>query len=436
MTSSEQDRSHHIDTLRERHRLLERLVKIQRSVSHRAPLQEVMDAITQGAGDLVGDEIAGIRLIDAEDPSYVNLVSVVGVTPQQFQALKRGPVGEGAGGRAVAENRLVIMHNYDQAPSAVPALAADRLQAAMAAPVREGGKVVGSLVVATHAPNRTYSEEEQEALLSLAEHASLALTDAKTIESMREAQQAKDMFLAMVSHELKTPLTVIMGTLKTFQKHVGSMRAELRDEMLHSAFDRGRELERLIDRLLQGSRAELAGFKQHVFLPDLVAEATRGFHQMTRLKIDTVPEVFIYTDSVAVQKIVGILLENAVSHSPKESEILVTSEVEQVDALITVSNIGSLPEGLDHSTLFMPFHRGPDASSSGVGLGLYIASRLALSSDGKITASSGAGKVNFTLTLPLPTAEQRAQVEEISGGPLLAADETARERSQHPVTDT
>ena len=387
-------------------------MRIQRSVSHRAPLQEVMDAITQGAAELVGDEIAGIRLIDPDDPAYVNLVAVVGVTPQQFEALKRGPVGEGAGGRAVAENRLVIIHNYDQAPTAVPILAADQLQAAMAAPVREAGKVVGSLVVATHEPNRTYSAQEQEALLALAEHASLALTDARSVEAMREAQHAKDMFLAMVSHELKTPLTVIMGTLKTFQKHAASMRPDLRDEMLNSAFDRGRELERLIDRLLQGSRAELAGFKQHIFLPDLIAEATRGFHQMTRLRMEEVPEVFIYTDSVAVQKIIGILLENAVSHSPKDSEIYVQAHLDQVEALITVTNDGSLPEGLDHSTLFMPFHRGPNVHSAGVGLGLYIASRLALSSDGKISASSGAGKVNFTLTLPLPTAEQRAQAEE------------------------
>jgi K+-sensing histidine kinase KdpD len=384
-----------------------------------------MDAITQGAADLLGDEIAGIRLIDTEDPSYVNLVSVVGVTSEQFESLKRGPVGEGAGGRAVAENRLVIIHNYDAAATAIPVLAADSLQAAMAAPVREAGKVVGSLVVATHSPNRTYSPEEQGALLSLAEHASLALTDAKTIEAMREAHHAKDMFLAMVSHELKTPLTVIMGTLKTFQKHAASMSPELRDEMLNSAFSRGRELERLIDRLLQGSRAELAGFKQHVFLPDLMAEATRGFHQMTRLRIEEVPEVFIYTDSVAIEKIIGILLENAVSHSPKETEIVVDSKVAQVEVLINVSNVGSLPEGLDHSTLFMPFHRGPDVQSSGVGLGLYIASRLALSSDGKISASSGAGRVHFTLTLPLPTAEQRAQAEAAKAVAVLDPDESS-----------
>ena len=412
-----------LETLRERHKLLERLTKIQRSVSHGAPLQEVMDAITIGASELLGDEIAGVRLIDPEDPSYVELVSVVGVTQEQYKSLRRGPVGEGAGGRAIAENRLVIINDYATAPSGIPALAVDRLQSAMAAPVREGGRVVGSLVVATYEPGRTYSPEEQEALLSLAEHASVALTDARAVEAMREAQHAKDMFLAMVSHELKTPLTVIMGTLKTLQKHDATLTPELREEMLASAFARGRELERLIDRLLQGSRAELAGFKQHVFLPDLVMEAARGFEQMSRVKVEEIPEAFVFTDSIAVQKIIGILLENAVSHSPKESEIVLAGDVVDGEVTLHVTNVGSLPEGLDHATLFLPFNRGPDARSSGVGLGLYIASRLALSTDGRLSAGTGPGTVTFSLALPLPQAEQRPPIQEGSPTPAREAED-------------
>jgi K+-sensing histidine kinase KdpD len=389
-----------LESLRERGKLLERLTRIQRSISHRAPLQEVMDAITQGASDLLGDEIAGIRLIDTEDPEFVNLVSVVGVPDDQMDALKRGPLNEGAGGRAVLENRLVIIHGYDQEPSAIPTFRSSRLQAAMAAPVREAGRAVGSLVVATYRAGRTYSPEEQEALIALAEHASLALTDARTVEAMREAQHAKDMFLAMVSHELKTPLTVIMGTLRTFQKHFESMSDELRRQMLDSAFERGRELERQIDRLLQGSRAELAGARQHAFLPDIVSDAVRGFEGGHRVRVDAVPDVFVYTDATAVEKIIGILIENALSHSHTGDEVLVSTSVSRVEAEITVSNPGSLPENLDYTSLFLPFQRGPDVESSGVGLGLYIASRLALSAGGRIQAESENGIVSFCFSFP------------------------------------
>jgi K+-sensing histidine kinase KdpD len=385
-----------LETLRERGKLLERLTRIQRSISHRAPLQEVMDAIAQGASDLLGDEIAGIRLIDPEDPEYVDLVSVVGVPDEQIEQLRRGPVTEGAGGRAVMENRLVIIHGYDQQPTAIPTFRSSHLQAAMAAPVREAGRAVGSLVVATYKGGRMYSSQEQEALTALAEHASVALTDARTVEAMREAQHAKDMFLAMVSHELKTPLTVIMGTLATFQKHFASMSDELRREMLDSAFERGRDLERQIDRLLQGSRAELAGVKQHIFLPDLIADSTRGFGLGRRLTLGAVPEAFVYTDSVAAQKIIGILLENAVSHSPRDGEICVGTSIVGEEAEVKVTNPGSLPDNLDHTSLYLPFQRGPDVESRGVGLGLYIASRLALSTGGRISAESSNGTVSFT----------------------------------------
>ena len=61
--------------LRERQLLLERLSKIQRSISHRAPLQEVLDTITEGIRVLTGDEVSGLKLLDPEDPGFVSVVS-------------------------------------------------------------------------------------------------------------------------------------------------------------------------------------------------------------------------------------------------------------------------------------------------------------------------------------------------------------------------
>ena len=389
---------------RERHGLLERLLRIQSSISHGTPLQEVLDSITKGLSELVGAEVAGVRLIDPDDPSHVQLVSVSGVPDHVVARIRRGPIGEGAGGRAVAENRLVTIDNYDLDPGSIPALAEDELQSAMAAPVHEHGEVVGSLAVATYTPGRRFSKGEEEALLAFAEHASLALSDARTVEAMRDAQRAKEMFLTMVSHELKTPLTVIMGTLGTIQKHGDRLAPDVREELLAASYERGKDLRRLIDRLLQGGRAELARAQEAITLRELVANATRGFDHSRRLKVGDIPEAVVTTDTAAVREVIGVLLENAVSHSPVGCEITVDCSLKEGVAEVAVCNPGSLADDLDPTTLFLPFQRGDGVRTSGVGLGLYIARRLAEAIDGRLDVSAAKGTVRFTLSFPIEGA--------------------------------
>jgi signal transduction histidine kinase len=385
----------------ERQKLLERLSKIQRSISHRAPLQEVLDAITAGASELLGVEVAGLRVVDPADPSYCLIASASGVPENLLESIGRTPIGEGAGGRAIAEGGMVIVDEYEHEPGMVPGFAAQHLQTAMAAPVYENGVIGGSLVVASYKSGRRFSESEQDALLALAEHASLALTDAKTVDAMREAQRSKDMFLAMVSHELKTPLTVIMGVLRTVQVHGADLPEELTNEMLDSGWARGKELERLIDRLLQGARAELAGSEEEVRLPVLLREAMRGFEHSRRVAVNDAPDIPVRLDRPAVLEVLGILLENAVAHSPGDGEVTMDARLEGSELALSVSNPGSLPDELDRESLFLPFQRGSAVRSSGVGLGLYIAGRVAESIHGRMEAQSGGGEVRFTLRVPV-----------------------------------
>ncbi len=132
--------------LRERQRLLEALGSIQRAISHRAPLQTILDAIVAIAAELLDDPDASLRLVGGEHPPDA-----------------------GVSARAVAHNRLHMVEGAE---------------AAMAAPVHEQGDVVGALCVRSRVLERTYSRAEQEILLALAENASLALTDAKTVGAM------------------------------------------------------------------------------------------------------------------------------------------------------------------------------------------------------------------------------------------------------------
>lgn len=387
--------------LRERSALLDRLLRIQRSISHRAPLKEVTAAICDGLRELVDDDLAGLRLIDPDDPTQAVIVAQSGLPEHLLGTVERTPLGHGAGGRAIAENRLVVADDYAHWSNGLEPFRRDGLRAAMAAPVHERGEVVGSLVVASYRAGRTYSEQEQEILLAFAEHASLALSDAKAVEEMREAQRAKDMFLAMVSHELKTPLTVIMGTLRTLDKHSGSLTQEAMRAMISTAFQRGLDLERLIDRLLRGARAEVKASLADVALDELVGAAVEGFEHGRAVTVDPLPAVSLHTDPAAVRTVLGILLENAVAHSPPGARIAVAARIAGGRAELEVRNPGRLPDGIDPAELFEPFRRGPQARSAGVGLGLYIAKRLARSIGGELGIGQPAdGTVSFVLSLP------------------------------------
>ena len=170
-----------LGVLRERQRLLERLSRIQRKIVSRTALDEVLETIVWGARELLGDETVGLRLLDQEDPGQMVLVASTGVPPELLDRARHGRVGDGAGGLAITEERLVVIEDYQGSGRSNGMFVRDGVRSAMAAPVRERGEVVGSLVVATHVGGRRYSRAEREVLLAFAEHASLALTDARTV---------------------------------------------------------------------------------------------------------------------------------------------------------------------------------------------------------------------------------------------------------------
>ena len=172
--------------LKERQTLLARLTRIQRSIAVRAPISDVLQAIVTGAAELLGERVVALRRIDPGQPAQALIVCSTGLetAPGLDAPIK---LGEGVGGRTISERRLVVIHEYYEAPNALHAFATLGLQAAMGAPVQEDGEVVGSLVVASYTRGRRFSLAEQEALMAFADHASVALTDVRMVESLRQA---------------------------------------------------------------------------------------------------------------------------------------------------------------------------------------------------------------------------------------------------------
>ena len=166
--------------------LMEQLAIIQRAIAERLRLDEILDTIVRAAAKVLDCEIVGLRLIDENDPTYVVLAASTGVEDKLARVLRRGPVGEGIGGRAIIEERLLISNAYGEGEAGIQVLAAAGLRAAMAAPVYGHGAVVGSLVVATMGDD-TFDEAAAGTLAFFAEYTGVALSTARAADAVRQA---------------------------------------------------------------------------------------------------------------------------------------------------------------------------------------------------------------------------------------------------------
>ena len=170
--------------MRDHQALQERLSELQRAIVNRQDAYQVLEAVAEAARELIGDELGVVRLVDLDDTSHATIIGVSGADPQRLGEALRQQATEGVGAGAMVERRLVLA---DAVSGPFPSrwladLPIAEPTAAMAAPIYERGEVAGSLAVATRRPGRHYEDGDQQALLSLAEHAGLALDHARALE--------------------------------------------------------------------------------------------------------------------------------------------------------------------------------------------------------------------------------------------------------------
>jgi diguanylate cyclase (GGDEF)-like protein len=264
--------------LARRRRLFEDLSAIQRSISHHAPLPDVLDAIVAAAEDLFGDEMPAILLAEEDDPAVLRLAASRGLSAEYREALARRAPGEGVAARAYAEGRLVVVEDYGSYEHGMPRFQDMGVTAAMAAPVHDQGRPIGSLIVATNRAGRRYGPAERDILTSLAQHASLAVSDAKNVaaiahQAMHDALTGlpnRALFRDRLHHAVAraertgAPVAVLFCDLDRFKAVNDSLGHAGGDELLVAVGARLREAVRASD-----TAARLGGDEFGVLLEDL-----------------------------------------------------------------------------------------------------------------------------------------------------------------------
>jgi two-component system sensor histidine kinase KdpD len=197
---------------------------------------------------------------------------------------------------------------------------------------------------------------------------------------------------------LKTPLTVMLGVVQTIQRHASALSDDVRDEMLTSAQERGNELGRLIDRLLEGAKGAGSDVLQEASLPAVISAVCAPYAASGRHLL--IPPVRPQPLRVDVAKLHGALtnlIDSAVRHSPRHTPVVIETDVSAGVVSVTVTAQGDLPVGIDPGEFL---ERSAPASTSGLGLGLYLAGHLASAIGGSVSVGSSAGMLSLTLRFP------------------------------------
>jgi signal transduction histidine kinase len=231
-----------------------------------------------------------------------------------------------------------------------------------------------------------------------------------TVSELRELNRLKDDFVAVASHEVRTPLTSIIGYAKTLRRPEFGADSSTREEFLEAIERQGDRLHRLVGNLLATSHIE-DDQRRLTPTPLSVAEVVQEVvaslgPRADRVRVRVPQDLpLVVTDRQRLELILANLLDNALKFSPDDApcEFGARREGDRVELCVTDHGIGVEPEHLD--LIFDRFYQ-VDSSITrrygGVGLGLHLVRELVHSLGGTVRVESvAASGSTFTVTIPL-----------------------------------
>lgn len=365
------------------------------------------------------------RLLD-EDNQRLDAVAVYHRDPAALDALQElrrlhFDPREGLSGQVLATGEALSMPVVDQDHLLRVGAAGFRdfitrfpMHSLLIVPLRVRGRAIGTLTVWRDEPGRPYTDADQTFLQNLADRAALNVDNAQLYREAQAAVLAREEFLSIASHELKTPLTTVKGWVHLLIDALNQPEPdreailEFADE-LRSQIDR---FEALIGDLLDASRIQQGRLDLQPEPVNLVAMVKRALVRFEhapertprhRLVLDAPEPVIGIWDPDRLDQVLTNLISNALKYSPEGGEVRVTLRRDGERVTITVSDQGIGISAQDQARLFQPFTRSEAArrSASGTGLGLYITRRIVTRHGGDITLQSEPG-VGTTVQVTLP----------------------------------
>ncbi|HEY0603626.1 MAG TPA: ATP-binding protein [Herpetosiphonaceae bacterium] len=421
--------------LREETETVETINRIGQLLSAELDLQRLVQTVTDAATDLTGAEFGAFfyNVIDERGESYT-LYTLSGVSSDRFANFPMprntdifGPTFRGEA--VIRLENVQLDPRYGQnapytgmPPGHLPVVSY------LAVPVSlRSGEILGGLFFG-HSQPGVFTARAERIAVGLAAQTAIAMDNARLYQQAQQAIRTRDEFLSLAAHELKTPITSILGYVQVLQRRVQqeSLASERNERALRTIAQQAKRLNQLIISLFDLSRlqiGQLAIERAAVDLRELVQrivdemQPTIERHSLIFRADHFEHAPIVLGDPLRLEQVVQNLLHNAVKYSPDGGVIDVRVTRDGADGQhprhvcieIADGGIGIPAESLPY--VFRRFFRAKNVEQtqiSGVGVGLYVAKEIVTLHGGTINVESteGVGST-FHVCLPLKDTSER-----------------------------
>jgi two-component system sensor histidine kinase VanS len=233
----------------------------------------------------------------------------------------------------------------------------------------------------------------------------------KRTKDAHEAEQRKNDMVVYLAHDIKTPLTSVIGYLSLLDE-APDMPPEQKAKYVGITLEKAYRLEQLIDEFFEITRFNLHSIvitKGKINLSFMLQQISDEFYPVLTLQgkktfVDAPDGLFLYGDADKLSRVFNNILKNAIAYSHNDSTITIKAESKTENMIITFTNSGDPIPAEKLNTIFEKFFRLDTSRSSqtgGAGLGLAIAKEIVTAHGGTISAQSDKNKTIFTVTLPM-----------------------------------
>lgn len=403
------------------------LAEISATVRRSLDVHEVLTTTVTALGKAAGVDRCFIRLID-NDRSEPALSEVAyewaspGTVPLHEQHDQRTPILLMAALEGATVQTDDIMEDERLTNGEIPGTREELLdsqtRAVLATPLKWGDDLLGAVAFHSRTP-RKWADSDIALIEAAAREVSIALNNAQrfttaveTAEKLRQVDQLRSDFVAMVSHELRSPMTVVAGIADILKKRQAALTAEQRGELIDTLGREARRLTRLVSEVLDLEAIEQGGMELQlgeVDLASLVREAVTDAGAAERIDLTVGRgDAVVVADSDRIKQVLLNLVSNAVKFSDDPSPISVKVAPEAHSVRVDVIDRGPGIDPTDQGRLFQRFSRLEDRSGRkpGSGLGLYLSRSILEAHGGQIWVESTVGE-GSTFAFRLPRLAQQ-----------------------------